>query len=624
MLQAELSLGHPVIVGVYTFMDKLRGVPHWMVLVGLDDTWAWVNDPGRSTAQKVHGKYWHYSRALFDSAWTGQVVVIHPNAPAQGTINVNATLDGNSWPSGATPVSYAVTGPGSSNSVVISNAPLPVSQSGLQTGQQYTLNYSSGGPPNSTLTGISPCGLLTRGPTLCTQTLTSSGLTFTLQYSSNPPMAGFTMSSGGPSANDGQTLTLTTSTGTAATVAFDARLRSSAVNLATITGWRWTIDSTVVSFASNFQYTLRLGTHDVSLLVTDSRSAQSQPASGTVIVSAVTSGTYQILDLGTGAFSAMNNLGQLAGTVNSNQLVLWNPGGSITPLASAASGCSLSPRSLNDLGDIVGTARCPAGSPNSTAFLYTGGQFTYLSDPTDLNVNTSASGINNNRQIAGSYSAYFWSPQNCAFLITVGSQVTQGSCIGTLPNTVNPTSGASGINSQGHIAGVSSVPISYNPYSFSHAFLYDGTMLHDLGVLSGNNESSATGLNDSDHIIGTEFFFTSFSYNPYLVINGFYYDSTGLTDMGLLSCCIPGWTQTHPVAINNLGTVVGYVETLYPSYATLAAIWDTTKGLRDLDTLVPNSSGWQLTAAVAINNTGQILAAGQFGGVGHMCLLTPQ
>jgi len=38
-LQTELQQGHPVIVGVWTFMDRTLGHGHWMVLVGLDDTW---------------------------------------------------------------------------------------------------------------------------------------------------------------------------------------------------------------------------------------------------------------------------------------------------------------------------------------------------------------------------------------------------------------------------------------------------------------------------------------------------------------------------------------------------------------------------------------------------------
>jgi hypothetical protein len=86
-LLSELEQGHPVIVGVYTFMHKVRGHDHWMVLVGLDDTWVWVNDPGRSLANKNHAKYWHYSRALFDQAWGGQVVVIHPNQSPPTTGN---------------------------------------------------------------------------------------------------------------------------------------------------------------------------------------------------------------------------------------------------------------------------------------------------------------------------------------------------------------------------------------------------------------------------------------------------------------------------------------------------------------------------------------------------------
>lgn len=60
-----------------------------------------------------------------------------------------ATLDGNSW-SGS--VDYSIVGP---QGVIIGNT-VPGTTVGLQPGN-YTLSYHSGGPPNSTLLGISPC-----------------------------------------------------------------------------------------------------------------------------------------------------------------------------------------------------------------------------------------------------------------------------------------------------------------------------------------------------------------------------------------------------------------------------------------------------------------------------------
>jgi probable HAF family extracellular repeat protein len=302
MLQTELSLGHPVIVGVYTFMDKLRGVPHWMVLVGLDDSWAWVNDPGRSTAQKIHGKYWHYARSLFDSAWTGQVVVIHPSAPATGTISVAATLDGNTqWSSGPNaPISYVING-GPNNQTIPGTTNVPfTSPSAIQPGS-YTLVYSSGGPSNATLSSITCSSALTTNsnraartfqprahlaPPNCTAQLgAGQTLAFTLQFQSNPPTAGFSMTSGAQSATDGQTLNLSAVSGGNANVFFSASTRSVSFNGTTIIGWQWTIDGMSAATTATFSSELGIGTHIVTLVVTDNQGVPSTAVAATVVVS---------------------------------------------------------------------------------------------------------------------------------------------------------------------------------------------------------------------------------------------------------------------------------------------------------------------------------------------------
>ncbi|MGD0773699.1 MAG: carboxypeptidase-like regulatory domain-containing protein, partial [Candidatus Solibacter sp.] len=120
------------------------------------------------------------------------VTVINPT----GMLAAGATLDtpGNAWTSSSTfPISYTITD--SNNNPVPGTTGLPFSVSGLTPGS-YTLSFTSGGPSNAMLTGILPCGVLTRGPT-CSSTLAAGQtLTFTLQFTSNPPTAGFSMSSG--------------------------------------------------------------------------------------------------------------------------------------------------------------------------------------------------------------------------------------------------------------------------------------------------------------------------------------------------------------------------------------------------------------------------------------------
>jgi len=185
-----------------------------------------------------------------------------------GSVSVQATLDSSRWPGS---VSYSLTCAGQS----VSGTAVPNIFASEPVGQ-CSVSKISGGPANSTLTGVSPSMSQTLGA--------NQALTFVLQFKSNPPVAGFMMSSGIRSATDGQTLNLTVASGSTATVTFDGTSRSSAANGANITAWQWTVDGSVVSTSSSFSKSLATGTHAVSLVVTDSRNAQSQPATGTVVV----------------------------------------------------------------------------------------------------------------------------------------------------------------------------------------------------------------------------------------------------------------------------------------------------------------------------------------------------
>ncbi len=89
------------------------------------------------------------------------------------------------------------------------------------------------------------------------------------------------MTSGSQSATEGQTLSITASTGPVF-VNFSAN-RSSDPD-GTVTGWDWKIDGSSVSNASSFAYGLDVGSHTVSLIVTDNQGAFSQDATGSVAI----------------------------------------------------------------------------------------------------------------------------------------------------------------------------------------------------------------------------------------------------------------------------------------------------------------------------------------------------
>jgi hypothetical protein len=120
-----------------------------------------------------------------------------------------------------------------------------------------------------------------------------------------PPVAGFTMTSGGQSANEGGLLSLTAPSAGSVSVSFDAG-RSSAVTGAAVQAWQWKINNVVASTASSFLHSFApsANANSISLVVTDDRGATSRPATGTIVVSQAFSsgstGADGLLDLTSG------------------------------------------------------------------------------------------------------------------------------------------------------------------------------------------------------------------------------------------------------------------------------------------------------------------------------------
>ena len=251
-------------------------------------------------------------------------------------VSVAATLDGLPWPAlGTGAVSYSIVGP---NINVATAAAVPATIPNLPNGT-YTLTYNSGGPPNSTLIGIAPCGLFGTTPMPCSA-LGNAGqtATFTLQFSTNPPTAGFSMSSAGQNATESQTLSLTVPSGGTALVSFDSLSRSSAYNGRTIAGWQWTIDGASISTASTFTASLGKGAHPVTLVVTDNLGSKSASAQGTVSITESSGGPVVVACPASTTLDVLVALGSCfsGGIVFSN--VSYTPG----PGAPIASGVSAS------------------------------------------------------------------------------------------------------------------------------------------------------------------------------------------------------------------------------------------------------------------------------------------
>ncbi len=129
--------------------------------------------------------------------------------------------------------------------------------------------------------------------------------------------------------------------------------------------------------------------------------------------------------------------------------------------------------------------------------------------------------------------------------------------------------------------------------------------MHDLGTLPGGTYSYAYGINSSGLVVG-ESYTSGDSWHAYL------YSGSSMHDLGTL----PGGYDSAAYGINQSGVIVGDAEN---SAGQWRAIVDIDGSMEDLNNLISPTSGWSLTAATAINDSGQIVGYGSNGDF----LLTP-
>jgi probable HAF family extracellular repeat protein len=213
---------------------------------------------------------------------------------------------------------------------------------------------------------------------------------------------------------------------------------------------------------------------------------------------------------------------------------------------------------------------------------------------TDLGVAGFGFAVNDNGDVAGKLSV----PPH-AFLWKDGHVLDLGTLTG------NGVSTATGLNNQHEVVGQAA------GLNFMHAFAWTrSTGMRDLGTLDGNTTSlsGANAVNDLGQIVGS-----SYSQNL-LTTHAAYFSDHGVIDLGTLG----GFSSAS--AVNNLGQVVGDSN-------GRAVVTDLYGGpMVDLNTLIPSDSGWDhLFTADGINDAGQIVGTGQLPGydIIHAYLLSP-
>ncbi|MFO0909973.1 MAG: PEP-CTERM sorting domain-containing protein [Isosphaeraceae bacterium] len=176
------------------------------------------------------------------------------------------------------------------------------------------------------------------------------------------------------------------------------------------------------------------------------------------------------------------------------------------------------------------------------------------------------------------------------------------------PNARGSNAVAGDINNLGMIVGSSETSVAGK----THAFLITpGGGMTDLGGLpNGDGTSFGLAVNDLGRVVG------------YGGAAGSNFAFRSLADGTLVNLnTLPGTTSSVAYGINNLNQVVGSASDA--AGFSRAFLYTDAAGLVDLNSLIDRSSGWVLTSAHGINDSGQIVGNGLFQGQARAFVLTP-
>jgi probable HAF family extracellular repeat protein len=283
----------------------------------------------------------------------------------------------------------------------------------------------------------------------------------------------------------------------------------------------------------------------------------------------------------------VNDGGAVAGMTKEHRAAWWTEKHGLTTIDLPAGFHHAEATDVNLHEQVLGTASTADGARRQS-FLYADGKLTLVEGDS-----AKAIAINAHGDLAGEAKLAGTSSTGPA-LWKQGKPVALGACCGGR---------ATALNDRGEVVGE-----AYDKQGRYQAFVWDEKAgLRRLGP--ADTYSTAVAINQRGHV----------------VVYAFTEGSSLYRDGNLTAMELSKRWPSQPRAMNGCDIVVGSFGS--NSDESEAFLWDEKSGFRNLNELLPKSSGWKLEVAISINEHGEIAGWGDHGGeddAGFLLIPVPQ